>query len=309
MFEQLLSSGVAYGQVYPLSGPGPKTLRYGNTGLGYFGRLSSSEFLTATNLLNQLDIMPNEPNDSDYWLKLYLDDKVIYMPESGRLSSVSWDTLYAAGAIYGDNTIGQIPGTPNVVQNATIGVQGYAFKVRGPRSDTATKATSMIWTATSTVLSDMRRILTALITTWKLYPDNTGLIYSQGSIPTLTTATTDDRFVKSITNGTVQMLQKTSVGYWSPVLELIPPDQTYIFPMKPVEGLAAARAEPVSIFNITYNEPFYKMYGIRFVTQSARAVIATTEPGSAPVLRIQRSNIKLEINPVTAVTTTTVTYA
>lgn len=309
MFEQLLSSGVAYGKVYPLSGPGPKTLRYGNTGMGYFGRLSSSEFLTATNLSNQLDILPSEPNDSDYWLKLYLDDKVIYMPESGRLASVSWDRLYAAGAIYGDNTVGQIPGTPSVIQNATIGVQGYAFKVKAPKSDTAIKASTMVWADAGTLNSDMRRILTALITTWKLYPANTTLIYAQGSIPVLTTADTNNSFVKSITNSTVQMFAKSSVGYWSPVLELIPPDQTYIFPMKPVEGLSAARVEPVSIFNITYNEPFYKMYGIRYVTQSPRSVVAGTETGSAPVLRIQRSQIKLEINPVTAVTTTTVTYA
>lgn len=98
---------------YPRSGPGPKSLAYGNTEFGYFGKVASTEVPTngelVSLLLNARGVAAGTVDLAPGWYKFYFRNKVIFIPCSPVASTVSWNDIYNAGCMYGVNGVGSFP--------------------------------------------------------------------------------------------------------------------------------------------------------------------------------------------------------
>ncbi|ANZ48727.1 virion structural protein [Erwinia phage vB_EamM_ChrisDB] len=104
---------------FPDSGPGSKQLLAGDEVYGYFGVVEQKDFATATDLYTTafpgVDKSTIEQTNFT-WRKFFMNGNVVYLP-SGKVGTTSWAGLYAAGAVYGDDTTGTPPsGTTPVVQ-------------------------------------------------------------------------------------------------------------------------------------------------------------------------------------------------
>lgn len=117
---------------YPLSGPGPKSLLFGDTTLGYFGEVSSADLITLADLRTQL----NFPTGTDFgswngqWIKMYVDQQVIFFPTAKVATNITWNDLYNKGLIYGINGNGAYPSSTPTNQLKVVTAKGSNFKVR-----------------------------------------------------------------------------------------------------------------------------------------------------------------------------------
>lgn len=111
------------------NGPGPNTLEYGNSELGYFGRLEAVNFFTTQEVAEPFALTPASTNLLPTWDKWIRRGKIIYVPR-GRLSSGSWQTLYAKGLIFGTDGPGCTWATPQVNQTASVSKGFYSYRVR-----------------------------------------------------------------------------------------------------------------------------------------------------------------------------------
>lgn len=113
------------------TGPGPKVVLEGHDDAGFFGEVLTEEFISGDDLANEIGISEgNSVNSSTAWLKFYLDDKILFIPKLPIRNSIAWSSIYNFGCVYGTNDIGVSPVGSGVVQNRTINVQGYYFRVR-----------------------------------------------------------------------------------------------------------------------------------------------------------------------------------
>lgn len=98
------------------SGPGPKSLQSGNKTIGFFGEVAPELFITGTQALDHIGLTAgtNRPNNATTpWLKILYRGKVLFMPRDTLKSAISWEQIYAAGAMYGVDGVGNFPyGTP-----------------------------------------------------------------------------------------------------------------------------------------------------------------------------------------------------
>lgn len=107
--------------VYPDSGPGVKTLQFGNDDLGYFGEVSGAELFTAREFYNKTQTYFGTFETAaeaqvNMWLKFFHKKKVIYIAKYPILSGVSWDEIYGAGLIFGTQDNGKFPAAEPVWQ-------------------------------------------------------------------------------------------------------------------------------------------------------------------------------------------------
>lgn len=115
----------------PPAGPGPEVPIAGNGKAGFFGEVSSEEFITVPELFAAVGLsVGTQINLDTVWLKFILDNRLLFMPKLNIGERVSWNDLYARGLVYGTDDFGLFPDTTPVVQNATVEIQGFQFKVR-----------------------------------------------------------------------------------------------------------------------------------------------------------------------------------
>lgn len=137
------------GSVLPMAryldtGPGPKELVRGNWEWGFFGTLTTSEFLSNTDLTTVMTF-GSAYNALSGWYKLACQGKVIYVPNSvpryfnGGTPLADLNAIYAAGALYGTGDNGKpyagLTGaiaTP-VPQNKKLVYGSYEFYFRLPK--------------------------------------------------------------------------------------------------------------------------------------------------------------------------------
>lgn len=120
-------------------GPGPQTLQYGDTKLGYFGTVTSSEILTRQELIAKYSTLgaPVVVNPTHtLWHKFVRNNKILYVPESLIATNVTWSALYSAGLVFGYDGDGKgnpadLPGT-KVNQLRTVTSGKNVFIVRLP---------------------------------------------------------------------------------------------------------------------------------------------------------------------------------
>lgn len=99
---------------YPDSGPGPKTLQFGNTSLGYFGEVTTAQLFTGREFINgakafvgNYDVAAD--SITNLWFKFFHNNKVIYISKIPLINTVSWEDLYKFGLVYGTMDNGKYP--------------------------------------------------------------------------------------------------------------------------------------------------------------------------------------------------------
>lgn len=116
MLEQLLTL-VNPGPNRLPTGPGPTDIVAGDETDGYYGLLTSAEFITPANLVIACGTQESGIllNNDTRWHKAVIGGKVIYHPFLPIRFGYPWDFLHAYGMVYGTKI---------------INIQGYQFKVR-----------------------------------------------------------------------------------------------------------------------------------------------------------------------------------
>ena len=151
---------------YPKSGPGSKQMLFGDMTEGYFGLVSTVDMLSPGEFFRQVlepdnrgSVLP-VPNPNLYWLKFALDDEIVYISSQPLTTNLSWETIYAAGAVDGSGEEVKFPpsGKPSTQQLALVTVHAdgrdYYLRPRLPRIS----ATDPCVTATGDPTSDVERL-------------------------------------------------------------------------------------------------------------------------------------------------------
>jgi len=151
---------------YPNSGPGSKQMLFGDMTEGYFGIVSTVDMLSPGEFFRQVLEPDNRgtvlpvPNPNIYWLKFALDDEIVYISSQPLTTNLSWETIYAAGAVDGSGEEAKFPpsGKPSTQQLALVTVRAdgrdYYLRPRLPRIS----ATDPCVTATGDPTSDVERL-------------------------------------------------------------------------------------------------------------------------------------------------------
>lgn len=110
MLEQLVGyTGDAFPRI-AISGPGPQELISYEKGIGYFGEVNGSEFVTPSELSQYLEFGNGaDINPSTQWLKFYRDRKVLFVSKLPIKKAMSWEDVDVVGAVDGKSAI-QIDG-------------------------------------------------------------------------------------------------------------------------------------------------------------------------------------------------------
>jgi len=93
-------------QVTPSNVPGPATLRNGDSTLGYYGQVPTSEFITSTDLATQVNLTAGTAlANNETWLKFAYKGKVLFVAMQPFRNFISPTQLEAANLINGAKTI------------------------------------------------------------------------------------------------------------------------------------------------------------------------------------------------------------
>ncbi len=112
------------------NGPGPVNFIGGDQSHGFFGEISSSEFITGDALAAAIGLTTGTSQYSDTpWLKYSLNDEIIFIPKKPIRHTVSWEQIYQVGAIYGTDDFGLHPYGGNRTQDAMVTIDGFDFRV------------------------------------------------------------------------------------------------------------------------------------------------------------------------------------
>ncbi|MBE0438330.1 MAG: hypothetical protein IBX57_00990 [Gammaproteobacteria bacterium] len=111
--------------------PGSNVLIGGDDTHGFYGEVPNEDFITPQELCDLTGYYQGTLTDnSDGWLKFIIDGKIIFYPKRRIRMSVNWNSIYAAGMVYGDDTFGTYPSTIDTLQDKRITVGDNVFKVR-----------------------------------------------------------------------------------------------------------------------------------------------------------------------------------
>ena len=119
---------------YPTT-PGHNQLIAGDRNHGFFGFVEPNEFgeiennpdgskeFDGDNLALALGISQGTSQFVDTpWMKFYFRGKMLFVPVKTIRRSISWNTIYEAGAVYGDDTVGTLP--PNGRAGPELSIDG-----------------------------------------------------------------------------------------------------------------------------------------------------------------------------------------
>jgi hypothetical protein len=114
----------------PKALPGSRLL-FGNSDLGYYGRIEASAFITGDSLAQKIGITTGTAQFSnDGWLKFAYQGKTIYIAKKPFRYAVTWKDIYLVGAAYGDDTNGVSVDTTLRLQNARVTIGNKQYRVR-----------------------------------------------------------------------------------------------------------------------------------------------------------------------------------
>lgn len=318
MFEMMLMGGGSQGVMYPDSGPGVKYLKYGDPTVGFFGEVPDNLLFTIPELRDQLDFwsgLDTNPN-TNMWLKIYLDNKVLYIPKRAVTTEVTWDQLYNAGLIYGTNDNGPYTTpTPTNQYRIVAAPDKRLLKVRALTTNTPPLAlpNTTLWNHAATAGSEWGRIVAALMTDIGTLPATTPrfrryVAADQVMVPSgLAIGQTPQGgagYSVNASNTAVLGQVTTAPNQWLPVLELLPTDTSIILPMSKFVAASDTFAAPVTMEPVGYYNPILQYKGVQSATLSQRQVFMTDPVTTNPVYSIGRTSIRATMNPATWVATT-----
>ena len=119
----MLADRVRMGSIGSIGlGPGPNKLIAGTMQEGFFGLVTSSQFITGDALASAITLTNGtSQNSTTDWLKLASGGKILFSPMKAIRYDISWNHIFNKGAVWGDGTTGG---------DRTVQVQGFTFKVR-----------------------------------------------------------------------------------------------------------------------------------------------------------------------------------
>jgi hypothetical protein len=108
---EALEKQVAINEVVDRSGsPGNNKLLAGSKNAGFLGFVPSAEFISGTALASALGISAGTSINADTpWIKYIWKGKVCFTPLKPIRYSITWDAIYAAGAVYATGDEGTLP--------------------------------------------------------------------------------------------------------------------------------------------------------------------------------------------------------
>lgn len=315
MFEMMLMSSLKAGVKYPDSGPGDKTLSYGTPELGFFGEVPESQLLSIAELRDQLSFYNgvDSGNNTRAWLKLYINNKVLFLPKSLVTTEVSWSELYEAGLIHGVDGVGQFTtANPTNQYRIVVAPDKRLLKVRTIQTNTVQPILSASWNSAATADSEWGKIIGALMVDIGSLPytgprfnkyravDNV-LAQSTWVIGQNSHTTAGSTLSVMNTGGTVNTV--TTPRGWLPVLELLPTDTKLVFPMSNIAAATDTFVAPVTMDPLGYYNPVLPYRGVQSATLSQRQVVMADLETTDSVYTIERAKIKATMNPATWVHT------
>lgn len=243
MLELLTSVQGGGNNYYPNSGPGTKTLTFGDERLGYFGEVTQKEMLGLPELRRQLDYWggADASGVSQFgWIKMLLDGKVLFIPKQALATGVSWDELYNKGLIYGTDDNGAVPGaTPTnqlrVAIKSTSQFKVRAFKARTTdpvaHDQTYTIAAptplpdiaAIEWVRIVQAITNEARIINYTGPSWNIYAKEMVLLPAgPGFAVAQNTRINLQNQHATVGNSQLSLGTKAAASYlWLPVLELL----------------------------------------------------------------------------------------
>lgn len=81
--------------------PGASVPVAGTTTLGFFGEVASANLITGADLCTLLGVTQGTAIDDAGWLKFARRDRILFVAKKAIRHSISWNTINAAGAVYG----------------------------------------------------------------------------------------------------------------------------------------------------------------------------------------------------------------
>lgn len=118
-------------------GHGPSELRWGDGTFGYFGTISSNDFISTFQLLVGLgfgksDATVRVGRTSPTWHKFIRNNKILIVPNLGLSDKMSWTDLAEKGAVYGTDIVGPNGSFYSAVQSAKVTIGQSQYRVRLP---------------------------------------------------------------------------------------------------------------------------------------------------------------------------------
>lgn len=114
-------------------GPGPSELIGGTAEMGFFGEIPVTELINGEDLAAAVGLTAGSPTDSNEpWLKFVLDGQIMYVAKKPLRHTISWQSIYQAGLVYGVDGPGLFPDPEDqpVNQLKLVEINGYQFTVR-----------------------------------------------------------------------------------------------------------------------------------------------------------------------------------
>lgn len=120
--------------------PGFDYLTAGDKTNGFYGFVQPGEFgeiagnptankkLSASNLALAIGLTQGTPiNEETAWMKFAREGKVLFVPVKPLRHTTSWDAIYKAGAVYGDDTPGVLPLQGRAGKNLSVDATTNSF--------------------------------------------------------------------------------------------------------------------------------------------------------------------------------------
>lgn len=118
-------------------GPGEESLNYDEvTHTGYYGVVDSNDLISGDALALAIGLSSGVSiNSTSGWLKFKLNDTVLFVAKKPLRSSLTWDSIYAVGAVFGVDGVGPTgPGSTwgagSVNQNTCVNIGERSYRVR-----------------------------------------------------------------------------------------------------------------------------------------------------------------------------------
>ena len=156
--------------------PGSSTLvGDGTATLGFYGEVSTAELITGDALASQIGLSAGTSQFStEPWLKYSYNGQVRYVAKKPYRYNLSWEHIYQAGAVWGDDTVGLNPSGTAVTQNRTVTIAGKTYRVAlmsGGNANPTANTTG--YDCTAGVGSEWNKLFYRLHGTTHLEPSNT----------------------------------------------------------------------------------------------------------------------------------------
>ena len=122
--------------------PGPKSLIRGNEEAGFYGFVQPSEFglltdntdgqqdFNGANLALAVGLAQGTAQYSDTaWMKFSRNGEIVFVPVKPIRHTLSWNSIYNQGAVYGDNTVGFNPPNGRAGNKISVSAANNAFVI------------------------------------------------------------------------------------------------------------------------------------------------------------------------------------